>query len=195
MKRTQIGTSQIIFVCYIDGSNYSTFEFSGDQLRVSNTVGAVDKSALLTSQVFRDTNSWYHLVVAANSSSSLKMYVNGVEVTQFQVVIGPDATDWFYNSTNAHNIGRYSAGYYFSGYLADIHFIDGQALTPSSFGQTDATTGEWVPIAYTGTYGTNGFKLNFSNNSAATATTLGADSSGNGNNWTPNNLSVTAGAG
>jgi len=84
---------------------------------------------------------------------------------------------------------------YFSGYLADIHFIDGQALTPSSFTKVDATTGQLVPKAYTGSFGTNGFWLKFSDNSAATATTLGKDYSGNSNNWTPNNLSVTAGAG
>jgi hypothetical protein len=71
--------------------------------------------------------------------------------------------------------------------------IDGQALTPSSFGETDATTGVWKPKAYTGTYGTNGFYLKFADNSGATATTIGKDSSGNGNNWTPNNISVTAG--
>jgi hypothetical protein len=79
-------------------------------------------------------------------------------------------------------------------YLAEVHFIDGQALTPSSFGETDIN-GVWQPKAYGGSYGTNGFKLAFADNSAATAITLGKDTSGNGNNWTPNNLSVTAGAG
>ena len=74
-----------------------------------------------------------------------------------------------------------------------MYFIDGQALTPSSFGETSATTGAWDPIAYAGTYGTNGFYLPFSDNSAATAATIGADSSGNGNNWTPSGISVTAG--
>jgi hypothetical protein len=82
-----------------------------------------------------------------------------------------------------------------NGYLADIYFIDGQALTPSSFTETDATTGQLIPKAYTGSYGTNGFHLEFADNSSNTATTLGKDTSGNGNNWTPNNLSVTAGAG
>jgi len=80
-------------------------------------------------------------------------------------------------------------------YLADVFFIDGQALTPTSFGAFDATTGVWNPIAYTGSYGTNGFHLPFSDNSAATAAALGKDTSGNGNNFTPSNLSVTAGAG
>jgi hypothetical protein len=79
--------------------------------------------------------------------------------------------------------------------MTEINFIDGQALTPSSFGQTNAATGVWEPIPYTGTYGTNGFYLNFSDNSNTTAATLGKDYSGNGNNWTPNNFSVTAGAG
>jgi hypothetical protein len=81
---------------------------------------------------------------------------------------------------------------YFNGYLADIHFIDGQALDPTSFGEFDATTGVWVPIEYTGTYGTNGFHLDFADN--ASTTTIGYDAAGS-NDWTANNLSVTAGAG
>jgi hypothetical protein len=79
--------------------------------------------------------------------------------------------------------------------MTEIHHIDGQALTPSSFGETDTITGVWKPKKYAGTYGTNGFYLNFSDNSGTTSTTLGKDSSGNSNNWTPNNFSVTAGAG
>jgi hypothetical protein len=80
-----------------------------------------------------------------------------------------------------------------NGYLADIHFIDGQALDPSSFGEFD-TNGVWQPIDASGlTYGTNGFHLPFSDNSTAAA--LGTDTSGNSNTWTVNNISVTAGAG
>ena len=73
---------------------------------------------------------------------------------------------------------------------AEINFIDGQALTPSSFGAYDAN-GIWQPAKYSGTYGTNGFYLPFSNTTSTT--TLVQDSSGNGNNWTPNNISLTAG--
>jgi hypothetical protein len=74
--------------------------------------------------------------------------------------------------------------------MSEVYLIDGQALTPSSFGATDKD-GNWSPIAYTGTYGQNGFYLNFKD--ATSTTTIGYDYSGNGNNWTPNNLSVTAG--
>ena len=81
----------------------------------------------------------------------------------------------------------------FDGYMTEVNFIDGQALDPSYFGFTDST-GIWQPSSYTGQYGTNGFYLNFSDNSGVTATTIGKDYSGNGNNWTPNNISVTAGA-
>jgi hypothetical protein len=80
------------------------------------------------------------------------------------------------------------------GYMAEVNFIDGQALTPSSFGKTDGATGQWIPKKFAGTYGTNGFYLKFADASAATAAAIGKDSSGNGNNWTPNNISVTAGA-
>lgn len=99
------------------------------------------------------------------------------------------------NSAVPHALGRFqfSANQYLDGYMAEVNFIDGQALTPSSFGQTDSATGVWVPKKYSGTYGTNGFYLKFADASAATATAIGKDSSGNGNNWTPSGISVTSG--
>jgi hypothetical protein len=91
---------------------------------------------------------------------------------------------------------------FLNGYMTEVNFIDGQALTPSSFGETNETTGVWSPIKFNGPWnvgtGVNGFYLNFSDNSDVTAATLGADYSGNGNNWTPSGspgFSVTAGAG
>ena len=76
-----------------------------------------------------------------------------------------------------------------------LNLVDGSVLAPSSFAETDAITGQWIPKKYVGSYGTNGFYLNFSDNSGTTATTLGKDYSGNGNNFTPNNFSVAAGVG
>jgi hypothetical protein len=104
--------------------------------------------------------------------------------------------DSWINSTNVHYIGRQSPGSYLNGYLAEFRLIDGTALSSfSDLVETSATTGAVNPKNYTGTYGTNGFYVNFSDNSGTTATTLGKDSSGNGNNWTPTNFSVSAGAG
>ena len=155
-----------------------------------------------TTQVFRDPSAWYHIVAVidntqATASNRTKLYVNGVQVTAFAAASYPaqNAASGV-NNTTEHNIGKQiGQSRFFSGYLTEVNFIDGQALTPSSFGETDPITGVWKPKKYTGTYGTNGFYLNFSDNSGTTATTLGKDYSGNGNNWTPNNFSVTAGAG
>ena len=71
-----------------------------------------------------------------------------------------------------------------------MHFVDGTALTASDFGETD-NNGTWIPKKYTGTYGTNGFYLDFEDTSSVAA--LGTDSSGNSNTWTVNNISLTAG--
>ena len=161
--------------------------------------GSANDFAFETTQVFRDPSAWYHLVIQfdstqATSTSRVRLYVNGSQITAFGTATYPTLNyDSAVNNTVAHWIGR---GYtnYFDGYLTEINFIDGQALTPSSFGETDAITGVWKPKKYGGTYGTNGFFLNFSDNSSNTATTIGKDYSGNGNNWTPNNISVTAGS-
>lgn len=153
-----------------------------------------------TSAVYRDPAAWYHIVVAydstqATSSNRIKMYVNGSQITAFQTATYPSQnTTSDINSTKVHNIGRRGAAgndRYFDGYMTEINFIDGQALTPSSFGSTNALTGVWQPAKYTGTYGTNGFYLPFTNTTSTT--TLGYDFSGNSNNWTTNNFSLTAG--
>ena len=132
----------------------------------------------------------------STASNRIRIYVNGLEVTAFSTSADPSLNlDSGVNSATLHTIASQSRGtsYYFNGLLADIHFIDGQALTPSSFGEFDATTGVWNPKAYSGPTPTgNSFWLPFSDNSAATATTLGKDGFLLGNNWTPNNLSATA---
>lgn len=161
-----------------------------------NTGAGLD---LKTTQVFRDPSAWYHLVIAydlsqGTASNRVKIYVNGVQVTSFSAATYPSASIGFGQSGGNVQIGRAPVGaVQFDGYLAETFFIDGQQLTPSSFGETDTLTGVWKPKKYAGTYGTNGFYLNFSDNSAATAVAIGKDWSGNGNNWTPNNISVTAG--
>ena len=158
-----------------------------------------------TAALYRDPSAWYHVVVGidttqATGSNRAKIYVNGVLQATNGAVDFTQNTDLFINSGLNTGIGTQvgtGAGnsYYFGGYMAEVYFIDGQALTPSSFGETDSATGVWKPKAYSGTYGTNGFYLKFADNSGTTSTTLGKDSSGNSNNWTPNNFSVTAGAG
>ncbi len=160
----------------------------------------------ITSQVFRDVSAWCHLVVACDTTQAtpndrIKIYFNGTQITTFSSTSNPGPNDDLgVNAAAIHAIGRSNvdSGDYFNGYLADIHFIDGQALTPSSFTEVSATTGQLIPKAYTGSFNVgagavNGFWLKFSDNSAATATTLGKDYSGNSNNWTPNNLQVSDG--
>ena len=75
--------------------------------------------------------------------------------------------------------------------MSEVIFVDGQSLSATNFGQFSNVTSQWSPILYTGTYGTNGFHLNFNNVSSVAA--LGYDTSGNSNNWTVANVSLTAG--
>jgi hypothetical protein len=195
LKRSKIG---IIGNLLSSDISNTQFYFNTDDTLIF-FIGA---NRFITSQVFRDVSSWMHLVLACSTSESgsnkIRLYINGQEVTSFSTdgrsgYIGSDIN----KASTGVAIGRYGLGAnnYFDGYIAETYFIDGQNLTPSSFGETDAITGRWKAKAYTGTFGNNGFYLKFADNSGTTATTLGKDSSSNGNNWTPNNFSVTAGAG
>ncbi len=183
----------------LSGGYYEFLEINagGDFYWITrNSAGTIFKQyyAATGQRLFRDPSAWYHFVVRKTSALTLQFYVNGEEFTLTAQTVGSPSSS-INTAATTHYLG-YQAfnAEYADGYLTEVNFIDGQALTPSSFGETDAVTGVWKPKKYLGTYGANGFYLNFSDPSAATAAAIGKDSSGNGNNWTPNNISVTAGA-
>jgi hypothetical protein len=204
VKRTSVtNTGQNLFSTD-NGSSTTTGQlfFNDAILEFNCYASSAYQWRLITTQVWRDLSAWYHIVAVldttqATSSNRVKLYVNGVQITAFTTATYPSqGFDGAYNLNQPHYVGAaITSSGYLNGYLTEVNFIDGQALEPSSFGLNDPETGVWSPKRYTGTYGTNGFYLNFSDNSGTTSTTLGKDSSGNGNNWTPNNFSVTAGAG
>lgn len=201
LKRGALGTaSDIMSATSGAGGTVAWFRFnSSDQLDYVEYNGSSFAANAQSAAVFRDPSAWYHIVAAfdsaqATAANRLKIYVNNVQQTM-SGTLPSLSLDSYFDGTGAHYIGREarSAIEFFDGYMTEFNFVDGQALTPSSFGSTNALTGVWQPAKYTGSYGTNGFYLNFSDNSAATAAAIGKDYSGNGNNWTPNNISVTAG--
>jgi len=121
--------------------------------------------SLETTAQYRDPSAWYHLVVSldttqATASDRCKMYVNGVQVTAFGTATYPSLNQELqYNDAILHATRHPSGDYKFVGYLADTYFVDGQALDPTSFGEFKS--GVWIPKAYTGSYGTNGFHLTY----------------------------------
>jgi len=191
------------------GTNYFVIDFPvGDTINIYEGNPSPVNFQLYSTQVFRDPSAWYHIVLAADTTQAtaanrLKLYVNGSQVTSFTTANYPaQNSNLIYNQNgyvkglgNSVYNGSWGSSNY-DGQITEVNFIDGQALTPSSFGSTNATTGVWQPARYTGTYGTNGFYLPFTDNSALTTSSnvgLGKDFSGNGNYWTTNNISITAG--
>ena len=202
VKRGNLTDTNGLMQCGPDGSNqFRLLIDSLGPIYIYDLVGGSYSTNLGTTQVFRDPSAWYHFVLAydttqATASNRVRFYVNGIQVTAFSGATYPSQNyaSGNVNSVASTKIGRgdQSSTYYFDGYMAEVNFIDGQALTPSSFGSINATTGVWQPARYTGSYGTNGFYLKFNNGTSTT--TLGNDSSGNNNNWTTNNISLTAGS-
>jgi hypothetical protein len=201
VKRGLAG-EQFLFSATSNGTTTTWFRFTG-----SNTIDYVEFSGstfpvnIATNAVYRDFSSWYHVVIAFDSTQAteanrLKIYINGNQQTLTGTYPSLNL-DSYINGNWTHTICKEARGaYYGEQYLTDVNFIDGQALTPSSFGETDTTTGSWKPKAYTGTYGTNGFYLKFSDIATTSGSNagLGKDFSGNANYWTTNNISVTAGS-
>lgn len=203
LKRSLLTGRYMIYSVNSGGTNGPTsqctmgFEgagVNGDTLNYNN--GSVN---ITTTSIFRDINGWLHFcqvfdTTQAVAADRVKTYINGVLITDLNIGAQFSLNDntAFGQASVTQYIGRRDSGLYYDGYMAEIYWIDGQALSPTSFCAYDNTTGVLVPTKYTGTYGSNGFYLNFSN--ATSTTTIAKDYSGNGNNWTATNISVTAGS-
>jgi hypothetical protein len=172
IKRGTLGSSsqQDIFRCQIsgDGNNLFQIYWYNDNIFVRDYQSGYTLQ-FITTAVYRDPAAWYHIVVAidttqATSTNRFKLYVNGTQVTAFSTADYPaQNTNTVVDKSGTTNwIGF---GNYFDGYMANINFIDGQALTPNSFG-TFNSYGVWQPIYYGGSYGTNGFYLPFNTGSS-----------------------------
>ena len=201
IKRSDIGEHYILDAFQDDSNRTRIGIEAGNGMQVTNRVSG-STTQLSSSQKLRDCNGWYHLVVAidttqATSSNRIKYYVNGVLDTNVTGTYPSQNDVTFVNHSGDNHtigVGQDSAGLeqYFEGYMAEMHLIDGLQLDASYFGYTDGQTGTWRPKRYTyGNYGTHGFHLDFSDNSSAAS--LGIDKSPNGNDYTAQSLSVSAG--
>ena len=193
VKRSGLGSTRL-FNNHVTSVYYGYIDFTGsDQLRIAgDDAGTID---VKTNRKFRDTSAWYHIVIAIDSTQStaadrVKVYVNGVQETSFATSTYQSQNDNLNflstSAANGHVVGAYYNGSaysgHFNGYMSHVAFVDGTALTPTSFGQTDATSGIWKFKSPSGiTWGNNGFHLKFENSG-----NLGLDSSGQTNNFTTN---------
>jgi len=188
VKRGNIGLRAELFSA--NATTPHNIRFNGDALQIFRYSGGYTWN-VITAQLFRDTSAWYHIVVAYDTTQSTAadrviVYVNGVVITSYSTAVYPGLdTIYEINSAAMHTIGTTAnIATHHDGYLSEVNFIDGQALTPDDFGEF-GDYGEWLPKKYAGTYGTNGFYLDFKDSG-----TLGNDAAGS-NNWTPTNLAAT----
>tara|TARA_E500000318_G_scaffold105473_1_gene112416 strand:- start:797 stop:2089 length:1293 start_codon:yes stop_codon:yes gene_type:complete len=172
-----------LFAAYADSSNRSYFGINGShQLLLYAQQSGSDTCSVYSTQVFRDPSAWYHIMCVCDTTQStstdrVKFYVNG---SQADVTFShtPDQNeDLYLNGGYEHAVGSRDGSSYFDGLMSHVHFADGTAYTPSTFGSTD-TNGQWkINTSPTVTYGTNGFFILKDGNSVT-------DQSGNSNNFT-----------
>jgi len=186
--KLDITTSNAFFSTGSSGSAlFSLYFTNASKLQMEYYNGSTNYY-LRTNRLFRDVNAWYHIVMVldttqATEANRMRIYVNGTEETSFDANQYPtkDFDVQYINSTSYSNkVGNNNGANFFTGQLAHVHYVDGTAYTPSTFGETDTTTGIWKPkTAPTVTHGTNGFFLKFDN-----LANMGLDSSGQSNNLT-----------
>ena len=191
------GNIHYIFTSY-DGSstNDGYIRFNADNT-ISTRIGTPSSHLYTTNRTFEDTTKWYHIVLSVNTNEStaddrVKLYVDGDLITSYSSRTNPsggDNTQFNYSSATFRVGSTTNGNYDYDGYIAEFNLVDGSALTPSTFGLTDTSTGRWIPKTLTGiTYGTNGHRLEFANSAGQT---IGDDTSGNTNDFTVSALATT----
>ena len=198
------GADNILFGGHTDVNNRSYIYFSdpdGYAGIFSRTSGSADIN-FATNARYRDPSAWYHVVVAIDTTQGteanrFKMYVNGEQLSSFSASSYPsqNASLPILNQaaqTVGGGYGSSAVSAMAEGYMADAHYIDGTQYAASDFGETN-DNGVWIPKKFTGSFGTNGFKLEFqqTGTGTASASTIGADTGGNDNHLTSNNLAAT----
>jgi len=189
-----LGNGQEIIAGGTDGSNETFLRYNNqEKIQFRHEHSSDTNWHVQTNKILRDPSAWYHIVTAVDTtqgtaSNRIKLYINGVQETSFATENYPAQNEeTFLNKASATvKIGQqaYANSAWFSGYMAEFCFIDGQQLAPTSFGEFDEDSGIWKPKSVSAlTFGTNGFYLDFENSGS-----LGNDKSGNGNNFTVNNL-------
>ncbi len=206
VKRGNISTSNHATI-FGHGTNDGTAPFIHHAFETDNELrfSAYDNdttqvASVKPSMLFRDPSAWYHIVYAfdttqSTASNRLKIYVNGNQITDLATTTYPAQNKVLAVNKSGVNfvIGEYDTygSNYLDAYLAEINFVDGQQLSPTSFGEFN-NNGVWVPIKYTGTYGNNGFFLEFQQTgTSANSSGIGADTSGNDNHFAVTNLAAT----
>ena len=189
VKRASTGTYPI-FWFGADSDNWFMVKYESDSLRIESKSSGSTIIDVRTNALYRDFSAWYHVLVAVDTSQGtasnrIKIYVNGVQETSLQTSTYPNQnTDL--NVITTAEIGNQHTTQYFDGYMAEVVFVDGTQQANTDLGEFDEDSGIWKPIDVSGlTFGTNGFYLDFENSGA-----LGADVSGNGNDFTVNNLAA-----
>jgi hypothetical protein len=184
VKRTELQSSGNSIVWIGNAGAVSTIlGFNNDRLDANTDItGGFN---LKSTPVFRDTSAWYHIVWAfdttqATAANRVKLYVNGVQIEDFDTETYPNQNNaiGLYEINMSHYIG-WSDAQSQSGYYSEFYLIDGQQLAPTDFGEFDDDSGIWKPKAYTGTFGNEGYYIDFEDSA-----NLGDDVSGNGNNFT-----------
>ena len=201
VKRVGLGGYDYLFAQGPDGGTSGNWFLAGwqtdDTFWIGQQTGGGYNLQYQTNKRFRDPHAWYHILIAVDTTQStasnrLRLYINGTEETSFSTETDPseDADTWVGATSTCPvmYVGRQPDGHSLDGYISNVQFVDGVQLTPSNVTETDSTTGQLVAKTYSGSYGTNGFWLKFEDTSGNTAATIGVDSSGNDNNYTPLNL-------
>jgi len=195
------GTMNFISAGAQSGTNGTGIQTNNDAIRLIHDDGT-PFFTFQSSQVLRDVAAWYHLLVTCDTTDGtagdrIKFYLNGNNITSDMSYTNGSApsqnSDLRINDDGAHNIGArsYHNDNFFDGYMAETHLIDGTVKAPTDFGEFD-DNGVWIPKKYTGTYGTNGFYLEFKQTgTSANSSGIGADTSGNDHHFTVNNLAAT----
>lgn len=198
LKRgTAFGSQQILFTNVKTDYYFRVNLNSSSRLEIIDVTNGSVSGKRVTNRLFRDPSAWYHIFIGIDGGQGteenrVKLYINGVAETSWNSQTAWQSTFQMNADDLTHYVGqRGDSAQYFDGYMSEFNYVDGTTKAHTDFGEFN-DNGVWIPKAYSGSYGTNGFFLEFQQTGTSqNSSGIGADTSGNDNHFAVTNLAAT----
>lgn len=128
------GTTQTIFQIYGTTIDNLNLQLNGTSKAIFADIRGTNQTLVTaTSSVLVTMNAWNHIVLTRDSTTTIKIYVNGSLGATQSIASTTTFTDTQFSGNPTIGAKTNSVGNYFTGYISNLRVVSGSAVYSSTF--------------------------------------------------------------